>query len=119
MGLFKSILDKVRDKKDELQKAAAKKAARIAVDQSAKAAKGALNSAGKAIEKALFGNAEEEHPHEEEKPDPFAQLKASEAEKKRRDREEKLHAAERAEEQAKAEKEIDAELAALKKKLDR
>jgi hypothetical protein len=49
-----------------------------------KVAKGALDATGRAIKGALFG-AEEPAPKAEEKPDPFAKLKAAEkAEKENR-----------------------------------
>src|SRR5215472_16057254 len=125
MGLFKSAVDKLRGKKDELEKKAAKKAARVAIEQGAKAARGALDSVGNAIEKAIFGDVEggtddayEEEAHEEKaKPDPFAALKAAEAKKREEGRREELIAKEPTERQARNEAEIDAELAAMKKRL--
>jgi hypothetical protein len=115
MGLLKSLVEKVKGKKDELQKKAAKKAAKVAIDRSARAAKGALDSAGNAIERAIFGDVEEEAATEA--PDPFAALKATEAKKKEDALEEKRHAKERTAKQARSELEVDAELAAMKKKL--
>ena len=131
MGLFKSLVDKMKTGTDDLAKKAAKKAAEVAFGQSKKAAKGALASAGKAIEKALFGDAEEENAQKtkvqeekEAKPDPFAKLKAADAAKKEREREESRRArgagdraAERAKRDAADAREVDDELAALKKKL--
>jgi hypothetical protein len=48
-------------------------------------AKGALDATGRAIKGALFGD-EEPAPKEEEKPDPFAKLKAAEKAEKERER---------------------------------
>ena len=56
----------------------AKKAAEVALGQGAKAVKSAIASARKSI----FG-AEDAVRHEDEKPDPFAKLKAAEAAKKK------------------------------------
>jgi len=50
-------------------------------------ARRAARKAAGAIEKALFGDGEEKPQAEPEKPDPFAKLKAAEAEKKARERE--------------------------------
>jgi hypothetical protein len=71
MGVWKSLVDRMKDKRDELARKAAKKAA---------------GSVGKAIEKALFGDLDEKDEISEEAPDPFAKLKAAEAEKKERER---------------------------------
>jgi len=65
-----------------------------------------VQAAGRAIEKALFGDLPSAEPVEPERPDPFAKLKAAElAEKKA------------AAEQRKLDRELDAELAALKDRL--
>jgi hypothetical protein len=73
---------------------------------------------GKAIEEALFGDAEEAKPEAEDAPaDPFAKLKAAEAAQKERDRAEKQAAKERAAAEKKRDADVDAELAALKKRL--
>jgi len=121
MGLFKSLVDKVKGKKDELEKRAAKKAAEVAFEQTKRAAKGAIDSAGDALERAIFGDVEaKEEKAKEEPPDPFAHLKAREKEKAARDDEAAAREkAERARKQSEAriEKEVDDELAALKKKL--
>jgi hypothetical protein len=124
MGVFKSLVDKAKQKKDELARKAAKQAAKTALEQSAKAAMGAIDSTGRAIEKALFGDTEEESAKSEDaaaldakeaKPDPFAKLKAAEVAK--REREADAARAGRAARLEAEDKEIDAELAALKKKL--
>ncbi len=83
MGDWKDFLDRIADKKNDLARKAVKKAARSAID-----------SAGKVIGRVLFGNLDEDEAGKppEEKPDPFAKLKAAEAEKKEREREEKLRA---------------------------
>lgn len=83
MGDWKDFLDRIADKRDELARKAVKKAARTAID-----------SAGKAIGRVLFGKLDDDEAKTppEEPPDPFAKLKAAEAEKKeqeRREREEK------------------------------
>jgi hypothetical protein len=62
MGVFKSIADKAKEQRDELAKKAAKKAARTALEQGAKAAMGAIDAAGNAIEKVIFGDSEREAP---------------------------------------------------------
>jgi hypothetical protein len=132
MGVFKSLVDRAKEKRDELAKKAAKKAAKTALEESAKAALGAIDGAGKAIERALFGDAEEQKKGDldvpdEEKPDPFAKLKAAEAAKAAasedsprrgaRVKERAMDEAARAAKHDAEEKEIDAELAELKRKL--
>jgi hypothetical protein len=85
VGDFKDFLDRIADKRNELARKAVKKAARTAID-----------SAGKAISRVLFGNLDDDdeakNPAEAEMPDPFAKLKAAEAEKREREREEKRRA---------------------------
>ncbi len=121
MGVFKSIVDKANKKKDELAQKAAKQAAKTALEQSAKAALGAIDATGRAIEKALFGKEDEEGAKSADSvpkppaPDPFAKLKAAEALK--RDREKQSVKAVTASKVEADEREIDAELAALKKRL--
>jgi hypothetical protein len=48
-----------------------------------------VGGVGKALEKALFGDLDEADGPKETPADPFAKLKAAEAEKKRREREKK------------------------------
>ena len=89
MGFFKELVGKVKDKTDELGKKAAKKAAEVAIEQSAKAVKSAVGSASRAIETALFGDAEKEKAEQAARekaarPDPFAKLKAAEAAAKKK-----------------------------------
>jgi hypothetical protein len=143
MGVFKSLVDKAmqksdelarkaQEKRDELARKAAKRAAKTALEQGAKAAMGAIDGAGKAIERVLFGDEErdkerdeeraraknddaEDEPAEQARPDPFAKLKAAEAAKAERGAENERVV--RAAKHEAEEKEIDAELAALKKKL--
>lgn len=124
MSLFKSFVDKVKQKKDDLQKKAVKRAAEVALDQSAKAARGIVKGAGQALGNALFGDERDARQAEaaaapEPPPDPFAKLKAAE-----RQRAEAAQAADRelrdrARKAAALEQDVDAELAALKKKLGR
>jgi hypothetical protein len=80
---WKDLLERVSDKTSELRRKALKKAARTAID-----------SAGKVVGRVLFGNLDDDEtkPAEEPKPDPFAKLKAAEAERKEREREEKRRA---------------------------
>ncbi len=124
MGVWKSIADRMKAKKDELQRKAVRKAAETAVDQAGKA----MHSAGKAVGRALFGDLDEGEERESAPPatppDPFAKLKAAEKEKaererqdRERQREEARQAKERAAAKAKLEKDVDDELAALKKRL--
>ena len=141
MGFWKGIVDKVAAKKEELEeeakKRAAKKAAEMALDTGKAAAKAAVRNAGKTLdyagkklEEALFGEAAEQdapsssRPPKKDAPDPFAKLKAEEAAKKASaklressDKEEKTAARTREEARAKTEREVDDELAALKKKI--
>ncbi len=141
MGFWKGLVDKVAQKKDELEeeakKRAAKKAAEMAIDSGKAAAKAAVKNAGKTLdyagkklEEALFGEATPDDdappssgkpakkPEKSEKgPDPFAKLKADEAARKERDKEEKAATKSREEARAKTEREVDDELAALKKKI--
>lgn len=85
-------------------KRAAGKAADVALDRTKKAALGAADTMGEAIEKAIFGDVEGSRERKTpEAPDPFARLKA----KEKAERE----AAEKAEE------EVDADLRELKKRL--
>ncbi len=125
MGLFKSLVDKVKGTQKDLEK----KAAKMALEQGAKAARSALDLAGDAIERAIFGDDDAKADSKDDKdatsastktkdaPDPFAKLKAVEAAKKERAREEKRLAKERVAAEAKREDDVDAELEALKKKL--
>lgn len=52
-----------------------------------RALKKAARSAGKAIEHAVFGNLDDDDEKPAAPPDPFAKLKAAEAERKARERE--------------------------------
>ncbi len=127
MAGFKSLVDKAKKKKDELAREAAKKAAKAAVRQGAEAALGAIDATGRAIEKAIFGDVMDgaagkekegrgrasEPPSPAAPPDPFARLKAAEAAK----RDEERAQTERAAQRARDERDIDDELAALKKRL--
>ena len=111
MGGPKSFLDKLKDKRNELVRRAAGKAADAALDRTKKAALGAADTVGEAIERAIFGDVEPSTKEEgtPQAPDPFARLKA----KEKAERE----AVERAEDAEKADEEVDAELRELKKRL--
>ena len=144
MGFWKGLVDKVAQKKEELEdeakKRAAKKATEMAIDTGKAAAKAAVKNAGKTLdyagrklEEVLFGEAtpDENAPPSSSKPikkaekaakpergpDPFAKLKADEVARKERDKGEKAAAKSRDEARAKTEREVDDELAALKKKI--
>ena len=138
MGFWKGLVDKVTQKKEELEdeakKRAAKKAAEMAIDTGKAAAKAAVKNAGKTLdyagkklEEALFGEAtpDDDAPPSSSKPqakaekapDPFAKLKADEVARKERDTAEKAAAKARDEARAKTEREVDDELLALKKKI--
>ena len=78
MSLFKSLVDKVQQTKDdlgekaaekkrELERKAAQKAAEAALKRGAETAKAALVGAGKRIEEALFGEDEPDPKPEERK----------------------------------------------------
>ncbi len=111
MSRPRSLLDKLRDKRNELVRRAAGKAADVALDRTKKAALGAADSVGEAIERAIFGDVESSKKDEgaPQAPDPFARLKAKEkAEREAEDRSEKAE---------KAEKDVDTELRELKKRL--
>ena len=84
MSLWSSLAERMRENRDELARKAVKKAAQTAVDSAGKA----VGSVGKAIGRAFFGEDESDaaKPAEPEQGDPFAKLKAAEAEKKERER---------------------------------
>lgn len=137
MSFWKGLVDKVTQKKEELEdeakRRAAKKAAEMAIGTGKAAAKAAvknagrtLDYAGKKLEEALFGEASSDddgaspsstRKPAEKAPDPFAKLKAEEAARKVREKEEKAAARSREETRAKTERDVDDELAALKKKI--
>ena len=133
MGLWKGLVDKVSQKKEELEeeakKRAAKKAAEIAIDTGKAAARSAVKNAGKTLDfagkklgEALFGPEPEggaQSPEASKKaaPDPFAKVKADEAARKVATQTEKTAVKEREQARARSEREVDDELAALKKKI--
>ena len=136
MSFWKGLVDKVTQKKEELEdeakKRATKKAAEMAIDTGKAAAKAAVKNAGKTLdyagkklEAALFGEAtSDDHTPastttgaKSTPPDPFAKLKADEAARKTAAKEEKAATKAREEARAKTEREVDDELAALKKKI--
>jgi hypothetical protein len=107
------LLGKMKDKRNELVRRAAGKAADAALDRTKKAALGAVDSMGDALEKAIFGDVQgseddSDAPGTPAGPDPFARLKAKER-------------AEREAGQTKTDPtpddDVDAELEALKKRL--
>ena len=124
MSIFKTLADKARAKKEEMEREAAKKAAELAFEQSKKAAKSALERAGKSIENALFGDDEDapasdapppsskKPPSRRPKPAPKPAPRAAPKEDERA-----LAAKRRAEDEAKLDKQVDDDLAALKRKL--
>jgi len=122
VGRFDSLLEKMKDKRKELVRRAASKAASVALDGTTKAALGAVDSMGQAIEKAIFGDVLKSRDSTEddgpapEAPDPFAHLKEKERAEARAAAE-KAQAQTRAEAKAKLDEDVDAELQALKKKL--
>lgn len=130
MGFWKGLVDKVAQKKEELEeeakKRAAKKATEMAIGTGKAAAKAAVRNAGKTLdyagkklEEAIFGEATpDDAGPSKDAPDPFAKLKAEEAAKKARNAEEKIAARARDEEaRARSERDVDDELAALKRKI--
>ncbi len=132
MGFWKGLVDKATKKKEELEeeakKRAAKKAAEMAIDTGKAAARSAVKNAGKTLDyagkklgEALFGPEEgEEAPPSSSAtaaPDPFAKLKAEEAARKLATQKEKTASKEREQARERTEREVDDELAALKKKI--
>jgi hypothetical protein len=123
MGVFKSLVDRVQAKKDELERKAAKKAAEkateLALERGKQAARAvvdqageALKSAGASLEEALFGPESDATP--EAKPD---------AEPRREDvappRDHEGEARARVEAEARLQREVDDELAAMKRRMGR
>jgi hypothetical protein len=113
MSVFKSLRDKVQAKKDELERKAAKKAAEkaaeMALERGKQAARAAveqagetLKNAGASIEAALFG------PDSEHEPAAEARETRDEA---------RAPAKTRADDEERLQREVDEELAALKRKL--
>lgn len=155
MSFFKGIADKLQQKKEELEEEARRRAAKKATDMAIASGKAAARSAvrnaergldfaGKQIERVLFGEAIDDEDgavddgngrsgheagrdreREERAPDPFAKLRAREAEataaREARDTESRAAAAReeaaRRERSAEREREVDDELAALKRRL--
>jgi hypothetical protein len=118
MGVWKSLVERMKDKREELQRKAVKKAARAALDGAGKT----VDLAGRAVERVLFGNLDDDEDGKAKKKpeppaDPFAKLKAAEAAQKEREREEKQRAKDERARKARVDAEVDADLAALKKKL--
>ena len=128
MSIFKTLADKARAKKEEMEREAAKKAAELAFEQSKKAAKSALERAGKSVENALLGDDEDapasdapppsskKPPSRRPKPAPKPAAKPTPRAAPKED-ERALAAKRRAEDEAKLDKQVDDDLAALKRKL--
>lgn len=128
MSVFKSLVDRVQAKKDELEKKAAKKAAEkateMAIERGKEAALAAvaqagetLKSAGASIEEALFGP-----DSEEQKGEPERAGEREEPAEKARSAERRRPAtapAARAHDEERFQREVDDELAALKRKIAR
>ncbi len=131
MGFWKGLVDKVARKKEELseeaKKRAAKKAGELALDTGKAAARAAVKNAGKTLdyagkklEEALFGVADVEAASPsapKDAPDPFAKVKADEIARNLATKKEKAASRERQQARAQTEREVDDELAALKKKI--
>jgi hypothetical protein len=129
MAFWRGLVEKVGQKKEELEqeakRRATKKAAELAIDTGKAAARSAVKNAGKTLDfagrklgEALFGPSEDEPSATETAgPDPFAKLKAEEAARKLSNQNERVAAKERAEARAATERAVDDELAALKKKI--
>jgi hypothetical protein len=104
MADWKSLVDRLRSKRNEMARKAVRTAAGLA-----------LTSAGRAVER-VFGGRAEDAPEGDAAPgtppDPFAKLKE-------REREERRRAEERPLGKRKPDGDVDEELAALKKKLAR
>jgi len=120
MSVFKSLSEKVQQKKEELEREAAKKAAQKAAELALARGKEAalaavaqagqtLRSAGAVIEEKLFGPDREEAPVEDREPSPDAEPRPR-AQPPRR-------AAPPPVDPERFEREVDEELAALKRKL--
>lgn len=114
MGLWKALVGKILEKTDEARGKAVQKATDMAIDRGKRAAKAAVGGTARKIEEAIFGDvldeaAEKKKLAAEPKPDPFAKLKAAEAKKKEEDFAAKA--------KARAERDVENELTAMKKKL--
>ena len=126
MSIFKSLVDRVKEKKDELQREALKRAAKGTLKAAGSAVEGTVDRAGKALERVIFGDEVGGEPKDAEaegegaaeaRPDPFAKQKAAEVERSARKHEEERRSKERALREKKLDAEVDEELAALKKRL--
>lgn len=128
MGVFKSLVDRVQAKKDELERKAAKKAAEkaaeMAIERGKQAARAAvvqagetLKSVGSSIEEALFGPDSEEKRGEDAHREPRDEGGAEARDRDRRRLEAEATAC--AQDEERLQREVDEELAALKRKLAR
>ena len=133
MGFWKELVDKAAAKKDELseeaKRRAAKRAGEMALDTGKAAARAAVKSAGKTLdyagrrlEQAIFGGP---LPGEEparsaataEAPDPFAKVKADLVARTAAVRQDSIVSREREQARARSAREVDDELAELKRKI--
>jgi hypothetical protein len=110
----------MREKRNELVRRAAGKAADAALEQTKKAALGAADSVGQALERALFGDVvpSEDEPAPADRPaqaDPFARLKA----KERAEQQARATPRAQVEREREREREVEADLRALKKRLEK
>jgi hypothetical protein len=132
MGVLKSLVDEVERKKEELEarakKKAAKKAAELAVEQGKQAVRAAveqagrsLKNAGASLEEALFGPESAEAPGEEAERQRPAEGKrpagAADAGRGRKPQVPPRKEPPTAADAARFDREVDDELAALKRKL--
>ncbi len=115
MAWFKSISDRIDQKRRQLEREATEKAARLAFEQGARAAKEAIGDAAKAVASSLFGRDEPLAPT----PEPPARTTRETATAPSDERAREAARQARARAAAAEDQEIDAELAALKKKLGR
>ncbi|MDB4941721.1 MAG: hypothetical protein JWP97_1255 [Labilithrix sp.] len=127
MSFWKGLADKVSQKKEELEaeakRRASKKASEMAIEGGKAAARSAVKNAGRTLDfagkklgEALFGpEAAPDAPPVAG--DPFAKLKAEEAAREGAARKDKADARERKAAEARTEREVDEELAALKRKI--
>ncbi len=118
------LAQKRRELEDEAKKRALRKAAEVALQTGKAAARAAAESAGKTLDhagkmlgEALFGPSSIEDATPKPAPDPFAKLKAEEEERKLAASKERQDVTAREHARAQAERDVDDELAALKKKL--
>lgn len=127
MGVFDKWKDKLVDRAAKAAAEQSAAAAKLAARKSAEAALAAAKGAGRKLEEALFGEREAELPattkenaaEKKQRADEMgARLREADRRVKEREQAERDREA-RAARDARLEREVDADLAALKKKLDR